>query len=346
LYDPFVSLLTSPWDEGECRKTEAAFVRLIASLIWSSDGAQLAASSFGVGAPMPFIGRLPVTVGNLITIWNADGQVLRTLQQPKPFFELSNNFAFVAADKQVAAPTLGSEKLAFWVFEVESGEIVHEIPATNHDPQNRTRALLLVASPDQSILAATFPGTQPVALYSTRDWSKLADLPDAPRNDAQTPNAAAFSRDGRLLAVGTGRDVLVYDVSSRQAVQRINAFETPGNYVSHVAFSPDGNLIAASTPSTDRPVRVFSTKDASPAAVYSEPAGDIFGLAWSPDGRFIAFISGYRRLHLWAPTASKTNEQTIDLSGGAHSTALALSPDGSRLAVNVEQDVRVFDVVR
>jgi hypothetical protein len=33
LHDPFASLLMSRWDEGECKKTKAAFVRLIASLM-------------------------------------------------------------------------------------------------------------------------------------------------------------------------------------------------------------------------------------------------------------------------------------------------------------------------
>src|SRR5262249_60444295 len=147
---------------------------------WRRDGSRLEASSLANG-PSVFGMQLPSPFGNLITIWNADGQVLRTLRRARPFFETLDTFAFVANDKQIAAPaSIDSDTLSFCVFDIASGEVVREVPGPHPDkPRNVNHATILVASPDQSVLAVASGRAlaQPPALYSTRDWSRLADLP-------------------------------------------------------------------------------------------------------------------------------------------------------------------------
>jgi WD40 repeat protein len=315
----------------------------IASMIWSSDGTKLATANLGIGADIPgLMTHLSSLGGNRITIWDVDGHLLRTLRRPDPFFGIDSSFAFVAGDRQIAATTLDSNTLAFSVFDVDSGEIVHEVAGIDADDRlKRFRAKLIVASPDQSILAAGFPGGRPVALYSPQDWTRMAEVPIGQNNETR---ALAFSRDGRFLAIGTLYNALVYDLQSRDVVQKINPnFD---GAIQNVAFSPDGTMLAVGGAAKDQPVRVFAVKDASRTAAFSTPDGPIGGLSWSPDGRLIAFVTGYRRLHLWEPFRPGPRERTVDLSSGAHSLGLALSPDGGTLAAEIEQNVRLFNLTR
>src|SRR6185437_7380551 len=309
----------------------------VSGVIWSSDGSKLAAySADGGRAGILGIVYLADPNSSLIMIWNADGTVFRELRRPRPFIETRETFAFAAGDQQIAAPPpLDSNDLALSIFDIATGVVVHDIPSNRPNRDRVTNgAKILVASPDQSILAVAFgdKDTQPVALYSTKNWKKLGDLPDGPKDFGE--HALAFSRDGKFLGVcQDGGVVLIYDVSSRKVVQRINAF--PDTYGGDsVTFSPDGSIIAVGSPAAgagdENPVRLFNTKDASPVAVYPEPAHWIKTLDWSPDTRVLAFITDHRVLHLWDPFQPKTTERRTDLD--RDSDSLAFSPDGRKLA--------------
>ena len=336
----------------------------VSALLWTSDGTKLAAYSRLSGADLLGV-HIPSPFGNLITIWDAEGQLIRQIRRPQPFFETLDTFAFVAGNTQIAAPpSIMSNDLAFSVFDIATGEVVHEVAgAYPGKPRNINAAKGLVASPDQSILAVTLgrARAQPGALYSTRDWSKLADLADAPKNAAEDPIALAFSNDGSFLGVGRpDSNVLIYDVSSRQVLRRIDAFPDIYGGTSSIAFSPDGSMIAVGTNgvarhkppsgrtqtvSPEHPVRVFNARGGGPVAVCPEPLYTTDGLAWSTDSRFVLYITRYRKLHIWDPFAPEPSERTIDL-GRAGSDSLALSPDGGTLAVGVGHNVRIFRISR
>jgi WD40 repeat protein len=330
-------------------------------VIWSSDGTKLAAYSFDPGAGLPGVVRVPSDSARLIMVWNADGTVFRELRRSQPFINGEETFAFVAGDKQIVAPPLlDVYDLVLSVFDVAAGKIVHDV---HEDPaRNRYRVAKLVASPDQSILAVTFGSAEArqVALYSTGNWSKLADLPESPKAFNEQPGALAFSGDGKFLAVcRLDGVVLIYDLSSRRVVQRINSFPDIGvGGAPTIAFSADGTMIAVGSNELEvlhhlpnggdemipakNPVRLFHVKDASTVAVYSEPFLGVGALAWSPDGRLVAFITGSRVLHLWNPFQPKISEWTKDLDDYAFS--LAFSPDGRNLAADVGRNVKVFSV--
>ena len=137
----------------------------VSAVLWNSDGTKLAASSLlasddslGLGFPSPF--------GNRITIWDDQGHVFKTITRAKPFFQLSDRFAFVGNDRQIAAPSsIASSDLALSVFDLDTGEIVRELAGQHPDrPRNVNAARVLVASPNQLIHAAVFgrASAQPV----------------------------------------------------------------------------------------------------------------------------------------------------------------------------------------
>jgi WD40 repeat protein len=322
------------------------------AVIWSSDGTKLAALSYGSPARLPGGFLLASPFGSLITVWNADGSVVRELHRPKPFFQTQDTFAFAGGNTQIVAPpSEESHDLGFSVFDIASGEIVREVPGAYPDQVRSVNAAIkLATSSDQSILAVAFGRgrPQPVALYSTRDWSKLGDLPEGPTAGpgigVEQPKLLAFSSDAQLLAVERVDNlVLVYDMSMRQVVQRFKSYP-PGDVATAMAFSPDGRMIAVA--GTSFAVRVFRVSDGREIAhpIHTEPISGVYGLAWSPIGQGIAYITNNHSLHLWAPLRPEIGKQTIELGEKVESDSIVFSPDGKMLAACVGRSVLLFRV--
>jgi WD40 repeat protein len=312
----------------------------VSALAWSSDGARLAAlvrypeqSIFGF--------TFPSAAGNRLSVWDPQGRAIREFQRPSAFFRIGEKLAFVAGNRQVVTPPMPAPS-AFSVFDIESGDI-RDVAGPNPDkPHSFNATARLAASPDQTIVAAAFYHEQPVALYSTRDWTKLADLPEAPKNPAEKPHALAFSNDGALLAVAISGTAQIYDVNTRRVVQRIDAFDEI--FTADVVFSPDGSKLAVSAPSLypHDPVRVFDRETGVRIATYSQERQVSSRIAWTPDGRFVVFITGWRTLRFWDPSAPTMRQRTIDLGG--YATHFALSPDGRALAAGLDTGVKLFRV--
>jgi hypothetical protein len=339
----------------------------VSALVWSSDGTKLAVGSVGQPSTVPIIPpmRLANVFGMLITIWRLDGRVDQQIRRTEAFFVRNDTFAFVGGNRLLATPPV-EDKNAFALFDVDTGELVREIPGL-HPGRQRTvnGAKVLVASPDQTLLAVIFGRAieQNAIVYSTQDWNKLADLPDGPHTQPRRPEIAAFSRDGKLIAIGgPSRYASVYDTSTWHLVREVDAFPDRSPGTSDIAFSPDGSMVALGSrgnagvnrlpsgrlefvPLNNSPVRIFRIDDGTRIAEYGKPAPLRGGLAWSPDGRFVAFITDRRILHIWSPLGRETPERTTELSRTGEAGVFALSPDGAMLAVGIGQNVRMYRIV-
>lgn len=100
-------------------------------------------------------------------------------------------------------------------------------------------------------------------------------------------NCAAFSPNGKSLAVGTTSRVLVYNVHTRGVTHRL---ASQGSQASALAFSTDGNTLAIGD-NTGR-IELWDVPSPKPLRELKGHAGAITSLAFAPDGNTLASVAG------------------------------------------------------
>jgi WD40 repeat protein len=153
-------------------------------------------------------------------------------------------------------------------------------------------------------------------------------------------NALAVSRDGRMIALGNQRAVLVWDTAATLAAgagRQLFAFQEHEVLVQRLAFSPDGKWLASSG---DR-ICLWDLSDGRLQHTFSAPNSYLLGLAFHPAGEVLAGGSS-DAVYLWR---TQTGEMVHAFA--AHEQrilSLAYSPDGKTLAsASDDQTVRLWD---
>jgi len=171
----------------------------------------------------------------------------------------------------------------------------------------------LALSPDarQLLISERFPLVyDPAKIISTRLWDAttgqvVRDLAEVFKKDYQS--AAAFSLDGKLLAVGRGGEangpsgtVVLLDPATGKKVRELKPGHQDG--LTDLAFHPDGKYLASA--GRDTVVRIWSLADGTMAKELGKPRGGqskdwIHAISFSSDGRLLAAADMAGAVQVW-----------------------------------------------
>ncbi len=154
----------------------------------------------------------------------------------------------------------------------------------------------------------------------------------------------AFSKDGKLLAVGTGAYrvagcLQLWDAVKRERKWKSDEFKFG---LPAVAFSNDETRIAIGN-FADNFLRMIEIQNGKQLKEIRGHRAKIHAIAWSPNGKQFATASLDRDLKLW--DASTNKEIRTFVGHGDFVFSIAFSPDGKRLlSGSSDRTARVWDI--
>jgi WD40 repeat protein/serine/threonine protein kinase len=152
----------------------------------------------------------------------------------------------------------------------------------------------------------------------------------------------AFSPDGRLIASGSGDNMVILWDTVR-GTQLLPPLQGHTGAVNSVAFSPDGQILASG--SADGTIRLWNTESGAALGEALEGHSDaVWSVAFSPDGQTVASSSADNTVRLWDISTGEAIGEPLE----GHTDivfSVAFSPDGGLLASGgADNTVRLWDV--
>jgi WD40 repeat protein len=205
----------------------------------------------------------------------------------------------------------------------------------------------LTMAPDGKTL---FTGTDNV-LWDVASGKKLKSF--SPRYEHGSTTTAAFSADGKTLALG-GDDAsfVLLDVATGRQLHQLKGqgkrFGGAGGGLKSLAFAADGKTLAAG--SSDWTVRLWDVAAGKQLHQLIGPTfgnvgnhGSVHAVAFAPDGKTVAAASNLPMLRVWETASGR--EVLPPTSGHRDALlTLAFSADGKRLATSsTDLTIRLWD---
>jgi len=197
----------------------------------------------------------------------------------------------------------------------------------------------LTFSPDGQTLAVSACATALLGLCTRSEVTLWNPLEDGSLGRITAHSAAAyalgFSNDGELLATG-GEDgrVRLWNPLTGEVLQEMSV----GSAVSSASFHPSG--FSLSLGRQNGAVLNWDLRASQARVILERPGGWINALTYSPDGRYLAVASGAKQ-NDGQPSGQLYGLQDeslegFSLEGNPTVRSLAFSPDGTLLALGVE----------
>jgi WD40 repeat protein len=167
-----------------------------------------------------------------------------------------------------------------------------------------------------------------IILWSAEDGQKIATF-----QTDRSLEYAAFSPDGKTLAVVDSEGIALWDVASRRKKATLRTDR--GKRYERIAFLPNGNTLAVGS-------TLWSAEDGRKIATLQEHYG-LEDAAFSPDGKTLA-ERGENEVTLW-DVASNQRTSTVWTGTGSEPSCMAFSPDGRAIHVGGKGSVRSLDTL-
>ena len=143
---------------------------------------------------------------------------------------------------------------------------------------------------------------------------------------------------GRTLAYRHFKDVVLWDVSSRQVRRTLTGHRDLFLPIQDLAFSPDGRTLATGSGE----IRFWDVGSGEHKTTLVDHMDEVKNVAFSPDGRTLAGSEG-KRIHLWEGVSGAPKTTLIGHTDDI--TSVAFSPDGKTLATGgQDRTVQLWNV--
>ena len=253
-----------------------------------------------------------------LRLWEIDPWKLRWTGSE--YLNLVRSVAFTADGIRVIAGSV--ENITLW--DVTTGRLHRRLRGPTGG------VVSVVRSPDGGTIAGA-SSNMIVRFWDATSGIQLRSLAWMERHFG----SAAFSPDGRTLAIGGGRNVRRWDAKSGEPLRTLSGNE---DWVYSLAFNRDGSLIAVGGKGK------IVIRDAGTGKRVREIPGheeQSPSLAFSPAGRTLAVGIG-QNVHLWDAESEK-HLQTLN-GHRDFATYLAFSRDGGLIASGGKKEVSLWDV--
>jgi WD40 repeat protein len=199
---------------------------------------------------------------------------------------------------------------------------------------------MLALSPDGSLLATFEDGTQNARIWETATRKARAVL----EGHGDKINSIAFSPDGKHVATASGDETIrLWETSAGIPGRPLRGHDGP---VFTAVFSPDGKtLLSAGT--GDKTVRLWDLTTYKVKAVMEGHEDEVRFVGFGAKGSMVS-LSKEGVVKLWDADGKETASILWEPEPGfqlpAYATSVALSPDGTTLAVGHNEVVDVWDL--
>jgi WD40 repeat protein len=334
------------WDATPSQeaRTFSGHTGSVRSVNFSPDGKRLAGASWDPTTKQGGVKVWEARTGQeLLTLQGHAGQVFRVVFSPdgKRLASGSGTWddtknAYVAGEVKIWDAQIGRELLTF---------------------KGHTAAVVSVAfSPDGTRLASSSSHPNSIGSNSDRGGPGEVKVWDAQtgrelltlKGHSRFVNSVAFSPDGMRLAT-LSRDNTV-KVWNAQTGQEILTLKVRAFIAGSVAFSPDGKRLASSNgPPGGLPpfeVKVWDAQTGQELLTLKGHTVPVPSVVFSPDGKRLASGSGRPggrapgEVKVWD---AQTGQELLALKVAGHHDGVAFSPDGYRLACDVDSKVTIWD---
>ena len=152
---------------------------------------------------------------------------------------------------------------------------------------------------------------------------------------------SSFSPNGKWLATAAGQlNVYIWDANSYKLLWTLSVPDGENHFVCRVLFSPDSRQLAAACTKTST-VSLWSMDSRTETAEFQIAGNGLTTMIYSPDGKFIVLPRNLAEIDFFNATDGKLNRAVRHVGTV---TALAISPDGKKLALADEARIEIYDL--